>query len=151
MVNIPTTIWIDENGRIVRPQTLTPADDRFKDFTRVESGPILDALRAWVRDGTPPVPADELRNQLMCPTPEEQLARTEFALGWHLHTRGRRKAGERHFLRAGELSPHDWTIRRGTLPIRGLDPMGSPEFAKIIQEWDTAGRPYYAPRPPSAD
>ena len=26
-----------------------------------------------------------------------------------------------------------------------------PEFAKIIQEWDTAGRPYYAPRPPSAD
>src|SRR5690606_41725350 len=61
------------------------------------------------------------------PTQDEQLARAEFTLAWHLFGRGDREAAERHFVRAGELAPFDWTIRRGSMPIRGLDPMG-PDF-----------------------
>jgi hypothetical protein len=57
---------------------------------------------------------------------------------------GRTEAAERHFVRAGELAPHDWTIRRGSMPIRGLDPMGE-ALMPLWNEWVAAGLPYYPP------
>ncbi len=90
-----------------------------------------------------PEQSTDVRAHQMLPTTEEQLARAEFAVAWHLHQRGRSEAAERHFVRAGELSPLDWTIRRGSMPIRGKNPMG-PEFFEIFREWDAAGRPSYA-------
>jgi hypothetical protein len=45
-------------------------------------------------------------------------------------------------VRAGERVSHDFTIRRGSMPIRGMDPMG-PNFAELYTEWVQAGRPYY--------
>ena len=35
----------------------------------------------------------------------------ERALAWHLHQQGRSDAAARHFARAGEFAPEDWTIR----------------------------------------
>ena len=37
MVNVPTGVWIDEKGRIVRPNEVAFADDRFKQFTGMDS------------------------------------------------------------------------------------------------------------------
>ena len=70
------------------------------------------------------------------PTPEDQLARAERALAWHLHQKGRGEAAERHFARAGELAPLDWTIRRGSMPLRGQNPFG-PEFFTLAEEGAT--------------
>jgi len=67
-------------------------------------------------------------------------------LAWHLHQKGRTAAAERHFVRAGELAPHDFTIRRGSMPIRGIDPMG-PAFAEMYSDWVQKGRQYYKPIP----
>ena len=33
MVNVPTGVWINEQGRIVRPNEVAFVDDRFKNFT----------------------------------------------------------------------------------------------------------------------
>ncbi len=145
MVNVPTAVWIDEAGRIVRPNDAAFGNDQFVDLTGVPSAPHLDALRAWVRDGRQPFAADdEVRAHQVLPTADEQLARAEFALAWHLHRTGRPDAAERHFVRAGELAPHDWTIRRAAMPIRGQDPMGA-DFVPLFEEWLAAGRPYYPP------
>jgi hypothetical protein len=147
-INVPTVVWIDERGRIVRANDVAFGSDTFVALTGIPSAPHLDALRAWVKEGTLPYDEQEVRARQMAPTFEEQLARAEFTLAWHLHRAGRNAAAERHFIRAGELSPWDFTIRRGSMPIRGLDPMGA-DFADLYSQWLAAGRPAYRPRPPS--
>jgi len=138
-------IWIGEDGRIVRPNAIEYGSDLFKQFHGQESEPHLNAVRAWVKEGTLPFGPDEVRAEQMLPTADEQLARAEFSLAWHLHQAGKVEAAERHFERAGELSPFDWTIRRGSMPIRGLNPMG-PDFFEIYKEWEAAGKPSYHSR-----
>jgi peroxiredoxin len=141
MTNVPTAVWIDEHGHIVRPPDVAFPSDQLREITGVASGPFLDALRAWVKEGRTPS-ADEARGRQIAPTAEEEEARAEFALAWQLHHRGRVDAAERHFARAEQLAPLDFTIRRGSLPIRGKDPMGA-DFVPLYGEWLAAGRPYY--------
>ena len=62
---------------------------------------------------------------------------------------GRGEAAERWFVRAGELAPHDFTIRRGSMPIRGIDPMG-PAFFAMAGDWAAKGNAYYLPLPDTA-
>jgi hypothetical protein len=142
IINVPTVVWIDERGSIVRPNDAAFGSDMFKDLTGIDPQPHLDALRRWVKDNQLPLPPENVRDYQVLPTPEEQLARAEFSLAWYLHQLGKPEAAEHHFVRAGELAPHDFTIRRGSMPIRGLDPMG-PAFAELYGEWVAAGRPYY--------
>lgn len=142
IINVPTVVWIDESGRIVRPNDVAFANDALKDLHGIESGPHHDALRAWVLENRLPLAPEEVGERQTLPTPEEQQARAEYALAWHLHQDGHAEAAERHFRRADELAPHDFTIRRGSMPMRGMDPFGA-DFATLYSEWQQAGRPYY--------
>ena len=144
VVNVPTIVWIDERGRVVRPNDVAFGADTFRQLTGLDSSIHLNALRAWVRGEKPAFTADEARAQQTLPEATDQQARAEFGLGQWLWTRGRREAAARHFERAGELAPHDFTIRRGTMPMRGIDPMG-PQFRAMLGEWTQAGQPYYRP------
>jgi hypothetical protein len=142
IINVSTVVWIDR-GKIVRPNAIEYGSDMFKQFHGIESEPHLNAVRAWVNEGTiENADAESLKSRRMPPTEDEQRARAEFALAWHLSQTGNAEAAEPHYVRAGELSPHDWTIRRGSMPIRGQNPMG-PEFFELAQEWDAAGKPGY--------
>ena len=146
MVNVPTVVWIDEGGRIVRPNDVAFGTDTFRHITGIDAAKHLGLLRAWVRGEAPVLPAEQVRALQSLPTAADQQARAEFALGQWLVEQGRVEAAAPHFVRAGELAPHDFTIRRGTMPIRGIDPMG-PEFRAMLQDWTGAGRPYYRPLP----
>ena len=146
VVNVPTAVWIDERGRIVRPGDVAFGTDTFRHITGIESARHLAALRAWVRGESPGLAPDRARALQALPTAESQQARAEFGLGQWLWARGRPAAAERHFVRGGELAPHDFTIRRGTMPMRGIDPMG-PEFRAMLQAWVAAGHRYYVPLP----
>ncbi len=146
MVNVPTVVWIDERGRIVRPNDVAFGTDTFRHITGIEAARHLGALRAWVRGEMPVMSEDRVRALQTLPTDADQQARAEFGLGQWLYEEGRGEAAARHFVAAGELAPHDFMIRRGTMPIRGIDPMG-PQFRSMIQEWAAAGNPYYRPLP----
>jgi hypothetical protein len=149
IVNVPTVFWIDERGRVVRPNDVAFGTDTFKHITGLEAERHLSALRAWVTGERPALSTEEVRRHQPLPSAADQLARAEFGLGQWLWTQHRTAAADRHFRRGGELAPHDFTIRRGTMPMRGIDPMG-PQFREMLQAWVAAGHPYYRPLPDTA-
>jgi hypothetical protein len=138
IVNVPTILWIDEAGRVCRPHDAQFGTDTFTQFHNKRSAPYLDMVRAWVRAGEGALSTDEVRRNQPQPTADSQLARCERALAWYLHKQGRTQAAELHFERAATLAPKDWTIRRGSMPIRGQNPFG-PEFFELAAE----GAPEY--------
>jgi len=142
IVNIPTTVWIDEAGTIVRPPAIAPADDKYRDFTNIDSSLHNDALRRWVHDDVAPLSDDEVSRRQATPSPDVQTARAERRLAMHLVRAGRRDEAERHLARALELAPDDWAIARGSMPVRGQDPFGQ-EFFDFYQQWEARGRPGY--------
>ena len=137
--NVPTILWIDEQGRICRPHDAQFGTDTFAAITHKRSEPYLEMIRQWVRTGEGALDADETRLHQPVVSEESQLARAERALAWHLHQRGAEDAAGRHFERAGELAPLDWTIRRGSMPILGENPFGEGFFELAAQ-----GIPEYA-------
>ncbi len=140
--NVPTVIWIDEDDRIVRPNGVAFGSDLFKDFTGVESGPHMDAVRRWVNDGEEPLSGDEARAAVAGLTDEEVLARLHFRVAAQALRQGDEKAAHRHFAAATELAPLDFTIRRAAMPLLGDDPFG-PTFFAFYETWQEAGSPYH--------
>jgi hypothetical protein len=146
MVNVPTILWIDEHGRIVRPNDVAYGNNKYQQVTGLDADVHKRALRRWVKGEQPALSATRARELQQLPSAAHQLARAEFALGRWLWQQGRGTAADRHFVRAGELAPHDFNIRRGSMPMRNIDPMG-PEFLKMATEWREAGHAYYHPLP----
>jgi hypothetical protein len=148
MVNVPTVVWIDEAGTIVRPNDVHYVSSELASLTRFHPRKPIAALRAWVRGEAPAMPEGTAPSPTVA-TWTDQEARAAFALGWWLAQQGHDEAAERWFVRAGELAPHDFTIRRGSMPIRGIDPAG-PAFFQMVGEWVAAGGSYYLPLPDTA-
>lgn len=140
--NVPTVVLIDEDGRIAQPNWNAYATDTFKDFTGIDSGAQLDAIRRWVVDGVTLMTTDDARGAVADLSLDEERARLHFRLATHLLHAGDEPGAARNFDRAAELAPHDWTIRRAALPLRGGDPFG-PEFFELLAEYEAAGRPYH--------
>src|SRR5215470_10404815 len=99
VVNVPTVVWIDERGRIVRPNDVAFGTDTFRHITGIEAARHLALLRGWVRGELPVQDEARVRVLQSLPTATDQLARAEFALGQWLSERGRRDAAARHFVR----------------------------------------------------
>ncbi len=56
--NVPTVVWVDEEGGIARPNGEAFGSDLFADFTGVAAGPHLDLVRQWVHTGAVPPAAE---------------------------------------------------------------------------------------------
>lgn len=142
IVNVPSAVWIDEDDCVVRPPVIAPGDDTFREFTKIDAEVHHDQLRAWVREGVLPPDLDAERAGAPVLSDDDRQARAHRRLGAYLHRAGRDEAAARQLAAANRLAAMDWTIRRGTLPMQGLDPFGTP-FFDFYQEWEAAGRPGY--------
>jgi len=143
--NVPTVVWIDESGTIVRPNTPAFGTDLFADFHGVPSGPHLEAIRAWVREGT--LDHDMAGREAVAElSPDELSARLWFRIGAHLHRVGRDDEATAPFETARSLAPLDFTVARAAMPLTGRDPFGQ-EFMDLYDEWVDAGRPFHGLEP----
>lgn len=140
--NVPTVVLIDEHDRIVQPNWNAFSNDMFREVTGIDSGAQREAIRRWVVDGTPIIPADEARGAVADLTADEERAKLHFRIGATLRDRGDLAGAERNFIRAGELAPFDWTNRRAAVKLLGGDPFGEP-YRELAAEYQAAGRPYH--------
>jgi hypothetical protein len=141
LINIPSTVWFAEDGRMVRPPTIAPGDDRFKQFTGIDAQVHHDALRRWVLEGQGPDPS-LMENWSQPEAQDQAAARAQRRVAAFLHNSGRDELAREHFEKAVELAPFDWTIRRGSMPMTGGDPFGQ-ELFDFWEEWEAAGKPSY--------
>jgi tetratricopeptide (TPR) repeat protein len=115
MINVPTAVWIDEKGRLVRPPETAFIDDRFKAFTHFSSATYLSALHDWIQNSEKSQYAlgeDEMRKRLTAETPEQAMSAAEFTLGEYLYKVGAASDAIRHFKEAQRLDPGNWNYKR---------------------------------------
>jgi hypothetical protein len=144
VTNIPSSIWINEDGMIVRPAEVAPAPPpehppsrpqlpkgtpsrlasmmqeaaKIRDDSKVYHHALLD----WVENGT---------NSVFALSPEEVVARSRprdmniarghahFELATQLEIMGEHDAAITHFREAHKLVPDSWTFRRQAWSLEG--------------------------------
>ena len=139
--NVPTVVWIEGDRRIARPNAAEFGTDTFAEFSGVTAGPHLEAVRRWVRSGEVP---DDAATVVADLDADETAARLAFRVAVHLRRNGDTRA-DAWFARAGELAPHDFTIRRAAMPLTGGDPFGE-AFFELYAGWQAAGSPFHGVR-----
>ena len=144
IVNVPSGVWIDEDGLIVRPPEpahprrpayldqavpagATPEQRERIELVKalhVEAERYVGALRDWVACGPESrfalAPDEVLRRSRPRP-PDEAEAAAHFALGQALHARGETEAAVERFRAAHRLHPTNWTYRRDAWSLAGAE------------------------------
>jgi hypothetical protein len=144
VVNVPSGMWIDEDGMIVRPpEPAHPRRPAFLDRAvppdaspaererielvkalRVDADRYVAALRDWVSNGSESpyalAPEEVVRRSRPRPI-EEATAAAHFSLGQALHARGAQESATLHFREAHRLQPTNWTYRRDAWSLAGAD------------------------------
>jgi hypothetical protein len=161
MVNVPTAVWINEQGRIVRPNEVAYVDNRFTGMHRLDAAPYLEAIRDWVLKGERSIyvmSEDELKKQIEEQKPEWALAAAEFGLAEHLYHKSQsaastdrqeeaqrlKAASIRHYKQAQLLNPDNWNYKRQAWALSDAERDYGTSFMKEVQK--LGGKPYYAPR-----
>jgi tetratricopeptide (TPR) repeat protein len=144
IINVPSGIWIDEDGVIVRPpEPAHPRRPAYLDRAlppdaspavreaielvtalHVEAERYVAALRDWVNRGSESPYAlspDEVVRRSRPRPVEEATAAAHFTLGQALHAPGAHTAAIEHFREAHRLQPTNWTYRRDAWSLAGTD------------------------------
>jgi len=145
IVNVPSGVWIDETGTIVRPpETAYPRRPAFLDRSlpadaspidrarsealrgmRIDAEGYVAALRDWVANGAASrfaLSPDEVIARSRPQSQNEATAAAHFTLGQHLHLAGHPAAAAPHFRQALQLHPENWTYKRQVWLLTGRHP-----------------------------
>ena len=148
MVNVPTGVWINEEGKIVRPNEVAFVDDRFKTFTGLDSEPYLTALKDWVEKGNKSayvMSEEKLREKLDMNNPDFILAAAQFGLGEQLYKSGHLTEAIPHFKEAQRLNPKSWNYKRQAYALSDAKRDYGTTFADEVQK--AGGSKVYYPPP----
>ena len=156
-VNVPSIAWIDEEGRIVRPNDPGFAGEYFRgmmkpdfDFQAMmteqqrQSERYLAAVRDWVARGADcpyALAPDEVRARLAGPNPDHARASAYFRLGTYLQQQGRAEAAQAAFAQAKTLRPESWNYKRQAWHLEEPGKSAGPEFWEEVEA--LGDRPYY--------
>jgi len=144
--NVPTGIWIDEKRNIVRPNDVVFGNDTFDVLAGLESKEHRQALKKWVKDDNTDYTFDRnsFPEQHSSPSRDQLRARTQYKLAQWLYEHGYESKARDHFEGAVSLAPDDVAIRRGSMRMRGKNPMGLSFYWMVLKRWWN-GLSYYNP------
>lgn len=157
MVNVPRAVWIDEEGRIVRPPETAGSTDHFRrmdpktstlrpeDQAARDRGKAfyLDAVRDWVITGRYALGADAARAKLPRVTPEIARAHAHFRLGTWLQQHGRDEEGLAHMKEASSLHPDSWCMWRQSADLNEVGLAAGPAFWERVRA--LGDKPFHPP------
>lgn len=147
MVNVPTGVWIDEQGRVVRPSETAYTTNAKLTFggksISTEGEVYVAALRDWVANGDKSVYAlndEEFRKRVEPRSPALAEADASFKMAVYFHAAGNPELAEKYWEHAQELNPDDWNYHR-------QDWSFTPQEAgkKWMEKFQKTNKPYYAP------
>ena len=172
--NVPSGVWIDEHGTIVRPpepahapndqlakiekllerDDLPPRGREMAETTlriRYEPEEYLAALRDWAEHGAESryvLSPEEVVQRSRRMDPDVARAAAAFELGQHLHRSGHEERAVRWFREAHRLDPDNWTYQRQAWQF--VDPVLQGPSEEYERDWLTAVREagpenYYPP------
>jgi hypothetical protein len=170
VVNVPSGVWVDEQGVIVRPpepafpwRPRQPSDEllarlpalsveqlREAQNIRIEPDRYVNALRDWVSHGAQSSYAlapEEVIERSRPRDGDHSRAAACFELGQHLQRAGYASDATRWFREAHVLAPENWTYKRQAWSL--ADPLQGPTEA-YDSDWLTSVREigaenYYPP------
>lgn len=133
-VNVPNAVWIDEQGRIVRPahaahikksplrdkavpERLGRLGEQLVEVKKIRTNPLeyVEAIRDWAANGATSrfaLSADAVVARSRPRPPAHAEAAACFELGQHLWRSGEQAAAVDWFRRAHALHPENWTYKR---------------------------------------
>jgi hypothetical protein len=133
IVNVPNSVWIDEQGIIVRPVEVSNVQESAVKRGAIDSKSFpaemralvrgikrdheayIAALRDWSAKGAESQWALDPHEVIARSTPrtaDSARAAAHFELGEHLHRAGKITAAQLHWREAHRLSPENWTYKR---------------------------------------
>jgi len=147
MVNVPTAVWINEQGKIVRPNEVAFIDNRYTFMHHMDAAPYIAGIRDWAEHGAKSpfaLSEEEVRHRLAPESPEHAQAAVEFGLGEYLYANGLGTDAIPHFKEAQRLSPDNWNYKRQAWALSDADRDYGTNFMKEVGK--LGGKPYYTPR-----
>ena len=143
-INVPSAVWIDEEGYIVRHDEGTYAKSHKLGTIEFGSDIYVPALRDWIEKGAKSeyvLNHDEMAEKLQPRTNDEALAEPTFKLGVHFQLAGDEERANKYWEEAQKLNPADWNYHRQDWSFTPREAMRN-WSAKVQTLGD---KPYYAP------
>jgi hypothetical protein len=165
IVNVPTAVWIDEDGHVVRAPETPGVSDAFRAMNlvtrevperenadrKLRRRIYMDAVRDWIQNGAASrhvLAPDEVRQRMRGTSERESRATAHFQLGIWLARRGARDAAQRELETAVRLQPESWRFRRQKIVLSDPTLVGrlaiTPEFWQAVR---ALGTELYYPQP----
>ena len=158
LVNVPQAIWIDENGRIVRPPEIAGSFDTLRVRDRatntipddviarraVVKAAYMDAVRDWaLRGAASPNALDAVTVKARIEVFDPTIARAHahFRLGQALLRDGRPEEAAAQWAEASRLHPYSWAMWRQNASKNATGLAASAEFFERVDA--LSDRPYY--------
>lgn len=144
MVNVPTGVWIDEQGHIARPSEVAYSRDVALMSIKVNGSDYVAGLRDWVANGEKSkyvLPPEQLREKLAGRSADESLADAHFKLATYFQEHDNAILADKHFKEAQKLNGDSWNYHRQQWSYTPKEALGN-WLTKVRGLGD---KPYYAP------
>jgi hypothetical protein len=146
-INVPMGIWVDEQGRVVRPAEPAWTTDQVMKITTdrnivTQGEAYVAALRDWVRLGDRSrfaLSDEEFARRVKPRSPAEMEADASFKLAVWFHQNGDDALAAKSWEHAQQLNPDDWNYHRQEWSF------GTDAGKKWMDKFQKLDKPYYPP------